>query len=64
MDNGNFWLWTLFFVVLCYLFVQILCICTSYRPSERTYYETLLEKRVPSYSIQKTHDNKIDSENI
>ena len=64
MNNGDFWLWTLFFALLSYLGVKIICTCTSYRPSERIYTIRLLKKPVSLYSIQKTYVNKIDSENI
>ena len=64
MNNGDFWLWTLFFALISYMGVKVICLCTSYRPSERKYYVSLLKKPIPLYSIKKTYVNKIDSENV
>ena len=42
MDTGSFWLWTVFFAMMCYLFVQTICICCL-RDSRRNAYLPLVQ---------------------
>ena len=42
MDTGSFWLWTVFFAMMCYLFVQTICIC-CFRDSRRNAYLPLVQ---------------------
>ena len=64
MNNASFWLWTLFFALLSYLGVKIICLCTSYRPSEKPYFISLLKKPIPLHTYKTYYVNKIDSENV
>ena len=37
MDTSQFWLWTFFFAMLSYLFVQTICICCLRDPRHNSY---------------------------
>ena len=63
MDNVNFWLWTLFFVLLSIFVIKFICLCSSY--NERNDYIGLLKKPIPLHTYKTSHIvNKIDSEKV
>ena len=65
MDNENFWVWTLFFVLLSIFVTKFICLCSSYNYNERNDYIHLLKKPIPLHTYKTSHIvNKIDSEKV